>query len=191
VWGSFTKNFQEEKDSFWFTHTSKAHLLKKFCFDFKYLKSKKLAAKTYFSIQNPSIFSSPFILSPENFNPYTTAQSYQFHPIHHNSLNIQTQPLPSASNNNVIIDCNKVRNARIKSNLNNFCNYCLPTNTSHQTLQKHQQELLITGSKRVGLKSLFAGSEVNDCIESCSLTNQFKKSIMVSIFLILIYHRYE
>lgn len=109
------------------------------------------------------MFLPSFVSSPEILNPYTTSQVYQYQPIHYNSINILTQPLISSNPNNDIIDNNKARAISIKRNANTFCGYCLPTNTpipfevSHQPLQ--QQELLITGSKRVGFKSLFVNRE--------------------------------
>lgn len=81
--------------------------------------------------------------------------------------------------------------------MNNFCGYCLPTNTSlisHQIPQRQQQEVLITGGKRAGLKSLFVcEKELSDCVKlNQSLRNSenlqfthskgtFDKPIMVSI----------
>lgn len=146
------------------TYTIEYYIHKKICLiTFKVFEK---SVKTYFSTQNSSIFSSPFISSLENLNSFTTSpQTYQYHPIHYNSVNILPQPF-SYANQNVIIDNNKaVRSAFINRNLNNYCGYCLPTNTSlvsfETPLPRHQQETLITGSKRVELKSLYVECEKN------------------------------
>jgi hypothetical protein len=99
-------------------------------------------------------------------------------------------PLPNANNNNIIVDSNKARNT---GNLNNFCGYCLPTNTSlisfessHQIPQRQQQqEVLITGGKRAGFKSLFVEceKEVRDCVKEYSLLNQSRDSATKSLLL--------
>lgn len=144
--------------------------------------------KTYFSTHNSIIFSSPFISSPQIFNSFTTTpQIYQYHPIHYSSTNILAQPLTNAKYNNVIIDKNKeVKSLLIISNLNNYCSYCLPTNTSlvsfdtsHQPLPRQRPEALITGSKIVELKSLYVDREknLNNLIKLRSINRSYKESV--------------